>query len=78
MTCVVDNLDSLRQELTRAHKTKYGMDAEKAEHDFIVLAQSLAHYGGHFYTATWVRFFVLLSVATFKNVVFLLSWKNKL
>lgn len=44
----------LRKELVKAHKTKYGTEPEKAEHDFIVLAQTLPHYGGHFYTATWV------------------------
>lgn len=46
--------DFLRRELTKAHKSKYGLDCGKSEHDFITLAQKLPHYGGHFYTATWV------------------------
>lgn len=33
---------------------KQGMEAERAEEDFIALAQTLPHYGGHFYTASWV------------------------
>lgn len=54
MTYAVEDLKALRQELVRAHMSKCGLDSEKAEHDFIVLAQGLPHYGGHFYTATWV------------------------
>lgn len=46
--------ESLRNELTRAHKYKKGLDVDRAEEDFIQLAQTLPHYGGHFYTATWV------------------------
>lgn len=65
MTSMVGNLDVLRRELIRAHFSKYGMETEKAEHDFIVLAQSLPHYGGHFYTATWVSIFL----SAFQNLI---------
>lgn len=55
MTCVIEDSKSLRYDLTRAHKYKMGLDVERAEEDFILLAQTLSHYGGHFYTATWVN-----------------------
>lgn len=61
MSCAISDLSSLRQELIRAHMMKYGMDVEKAEQDFIILAQSLPHYGGHFYTATWVSISLAIS-----------------
>ncbi|KAL3277654.1 hypothetical protein HHI36_013000 [Cryptolaemus montrouzieri] len=54
MTCAIDDHKYLREELIRAHKNKCGLDQEKAEQDFISLAQKLTHYGGHFYTATWI------------------------
>ncbi|GJQ69615.1 hypothetical protein Trydic_g6706 [Trypoxylus dichotomus] len=54
MSCAIDDSKSLRVDLTRAHKYKLGLDTERAEEDFILLAQTLPHYGGHFYTATWV------------------------
>ncbi|KRT85480.1 FERM domain containing protein [Oryctes borbonicus] len=54
MTCAIDDSKGLRADLTRAHKYKLGLDTERAEEDFILLAQTLPHYGGHFYTATWV------------------------
>lgn len=55
MVCAFGDADFLRGELVKAHKSRYGMDCEKAEHDFITVAQTLPHYGGHFYTATWVK-----------------------
>jgi hypothetical protein len=54
MSCAVDDQFSLKQGLIRSHINKRGLSTEKAEQDFIILAQSLPHYGGHFYTATWV------------------------
>ncbi|XP_018565940.1 uncharacterized protein LOC108906965 [Anoplophora glabripennis] len=54
MSCVIEDSKRLRQELIKAHISKKGLDPEKAEQDFITFAQSLPHYGGHFYTATWV------------------------
>ncbi|XP_008201547.1 FERM and PDZ domain-containing protein 2 isoform X1 [Tribolium castaneum] len=54
MSCAIDDQYGLRQELIRSHISKRGLSAEKAEQDFIILAQSLPHYGGHFYTATWM------------------------
>ncbi|XP_044258663.1 FERM and PDZ domain-containing protein 2-like [Tribolium madens] len=54
MSCAIDDQYGLRQELIRCHISKRGLSAEKAEQDFIILAQSLPHYGGHFYTATWM------------------------
>ncbi|KAG5898827.1 hypothetical protein JTB14_018787 [Gonioctena quinquepunctata] len=54
MSCVIEDSDRLRRELIKAHVSKSGMDAEKAEQDFIIFAQTLPHYGGHFYTATWM------------------------
>lgn len=56
ITCAFGDPDFLRKELVKAHKSRHGMDCEKAEHDFITLAQTLPHYGGHFYTATWVKY----------------------
>lgn len=55
MSTAIENSDGLRQELIRAHVSKSGLETTKAEENFITLAQSLPHYGGHFYTATWVR-----------------------
>lgn len=55
MSCAFGDCDFLRSEMVKAHKSRYGMDCEKAEHDFITVAQTLPHYGGHFYTATWVK-----------------------
>lgn len=57
MACAVDDHTILREELVKAHKSKCGMNREKAEEDFICCAQKLSHYGGHFYTATWVSYF---------------------
>lgn len=54
MSCAIENVESLKQELIKAHISKAGLENEKAEQDFIMYAQSLPHYGGHFYTATWV------------------------
>lgn len=54
MASTVSDSKSLRYDLTRAHKYKLGMDVERAEEEFILLAQTLPHYGGHFYTAIWV------------------------
>ncbi|KAJ3665066.1 hypothetical protein Zmor_000580 [Zophobas morio] len=54
MSCAVDDQYSLRQGLIRSHISKSGLSGEKAEQDFIILAQSRPHYGGHFYTATWM------------------------
>ncbi|XP_071051565.1 tyrosine-protein phosphatase non-receptor type 13-like isoform X2 [Onthophagus taurus] len=53
MSCAVDDPTTLKYDLIRAHKYKKGLDPERAEEDFILLAQTLPHYGGHFYTATW-------------------------
>ncbi|XP_017771951.1 PREDICTED: tyrosine-protein phosphatase non-receptor type 13-like [Nicrophorus vespilloides] len=53
-TVCADDDGYLRRELIKAHRFKYGLDADKAEEDFIILAQNLPHYGGHFYTAIWV------------------------
>lgn len=44
----------MREDMIRMHKNKIGIETDKAEEDFILLSQSLPHYGGHFYTATWV------------------------
>lgn len=55
MACAFSNPDFLRRELVKAHKSRYGVDCDKAEHEFISLAQTLPHYGGHFYTAVWVK-----------------------
>uniref|UniRef100_A0A6P7FCV1 Tyrosine-protein phosphatase non-receptor type 13-like n=1 Tax=Diabrotica virgifera virgifera TaxID=50390 RepID=A0A6P7FCV1_DIAVI len=54
MSSAIENTEKLRQELIQAHVLKHGMDGDKAEESFISLAQSLPHYGGHFYTATWI------------------------
>ncbi|XP_049820356.1 tyrosine-protein phosphatase non-receptor type 13 isoform X3 [Aethina tumida] len=54
MSCAIDDSKRLQKELIKAHISKKGLDCEKAEQDFIIVAQSLPHYGGHFYTATWM------------------------
>ncbi|KAK9884486.1 hypothetical protein WA026_007328 [Henosepilachna vigintioctopunctata] len=54
MTCAIDDLNYLREELVKSHRSRSGLDQEKAEEDFIRLTQKLIHYGGHFYTATWI------------------------
>lgn len=54
MSSAVENVEKLKHELIQAHKSKYGMDPEKAEESFISLAQTFPHYGGHFYTAGWI------------------------
>lgn len=54
MSCAIKNTSNLQSELIKVHKQKQGFEQEKAEEDFILLAQSLPHYGGHFYTASWV------------------------
>ncbi|XP_072376370.1 FERM and PDZ domain-containing protein 2-like isoform X1 [Diabrotica undecimpunctata] len=54
MSSAIENTEKLRHELIQAHVLKHGMDGDKAEESFISLAQSLPHYGGHFYTATWI------------------------
>lgn len=54
MSCVVDDTKRLRQELIASHQMKSGLEVDKAEEDFIRGAQKLPHYGGHFYTATWM------------------------
>nr|XP_023012929.1 tyrosine-protein phosphatase non-receptor type 13-like [Leptinotarsa decemlineata] len=54
MSCIIEDSDRLRQELIKGHVAKSGLDPEKAEQDFIIFAQTLPHYGGHFYTATWM------------------------
>lgn len=58
MSCAIDDSKRLQKELIKAHISKKGLDCEKAEQDFIIVAQSLPHYGGHFYTATWVSYFI--------------------
>lgn len=55
MICSISDPRNLREEMIRMHELKVGIDPEKAEEDFILLSQSLSHYGGHFYTATWVN-----------------------
>lgn len=54
MSCAIEDSERLKQELIKAHISKAGLENEKAEQDFITYAQTLPHYGGHFYTATWV------------------------
>ncbi|CAG9823434.1 unnamed protein product [Phaedon cochleariae] len=54
MSVVIEDSERLRKELVKTHMSKRGLDSEKAEEDFITYAQSLPHYGGHFYTATWI------------------------
>ncbi|KAK4881258.1 hypothetical protein RN001_004577 [Aquatica leii] len=54
VSCNVDECKRLKQELIVAHITRRGLEVEKAEESFMLLAQTLPHYGGHFYTATWV------------------------
>ncbi|XP_057655604.1 tyrosine-protein phosphatase non-receptor type 13-like isoform X1 [Diorhabda carinulata] len=54
MSSAVENVEKLKLELIQAHKFKYGMDSEKAEESFILLAQTFPHYGGHFYNARWI------------------------
>ncbi|KAF5300403.1 hypothetical protein FQA39_LY02202 [Lamprigera yunnana] len=54
VTYNLEECKHLRQELTLSHITKRGLSAEKAEEDFMIFAQTLPHYGGHFYTALWV------------------------
>ncbi|XP_030745463.1 tyrosine-protein phosphatase non-receptor type 13-like [Sitophilus oryzae] len=54
MASVVDDQKRLRKELIKAHVSQKGLEREKAEQDFIIFTQSLPHYGGHFYTATWI------------------------
>ncbi|GLV43630.1 yurt [Carabus blaptoides fortunei] len=41
-----------RRILTNAHAQRRGLSVEKAEEDFITLAQTLPYYGVHFYSAT--------------------------
>ncbi|ERL85090.1 FERM and PDZ domain-containing protein 2 [Dendroctonus ponderosae] len=45
----------LKQELAGAHAAHQGLARAVAEDRFISLAQSLPHYGGHFYSAVWAR-----------------------
>lgn len=52
------------------------MDCEKSEHDFITLAQTLPHYGGHFYTATWVSFLAFPSISDCFSFVLLQVLKD--
>lgn len=54
MTCALNDTNHLKNELIKAHQNKRGTDQEKSEEEFILLAQTLPHYGGHFYTAIWV------------------------
>ncbi|CAH0553791.1 unnamed protein product [Brassicogethes aeneus] len=54
MSSIIQDSKRLRQELIKAHISKTGLDIEKAEQDFIIVAQSLPQYGGHFYTALWM------------------------
>lgn len=54
MSCMIDDSQRLKQELIKAHISKKGLHVDKVEEDFISFAQTLPHYGGHFYTATWV------------------------
>lgn len=58
MACAFSDPNFLRRELVKAHRSRYGMEYEKAEHEFITIAQTLPHYGGHFYTASWVKLFI--------------------
>ncbi|XP_020290345.1 uncharacterized protein LOC109857950 [Pseudomyrmex gracilis] len=44
--------DTLRAQLHRAHRDRYGLDSNKAEEMFITHAQSLPDYGSHYYIAT--------------------------
>lgn len=53
MSSAIDS-GRLKNELIKAHLSKAGYDNGKAELDFITYAQKLPHYGGHFYSATWV------------------------
>ncbi|XP_050303914.1 tyrosine-protein phosphatase non-receptor type 13-like [Anthonomus grandis grandis] len=50
----IDDKNRLKSELVQAHKSNQGLDQERAEQEFILYAQKLPHYGGHFYTAKWV------------------------
>ncbi|KAK5649235.1 hypothetical protein RI129_000264 [Pyrocoelia pectoralis] len=54
VSCNSDEYKCLRKELTLAHMTRRGLSTERAEENFMILAQTLPHYGGHFYTAIWV------------------------
>lgn len=51
---LIGNGEHFRQILTRAHQARKGLGVEKAEEDFILLAQSLPSYGVHFYSAVLV------------------------
>lgn len=62
MLRVMDDHNHFKRELIHSHMCKRGQSGEKAEQDFILLAQSLPHYGGHFYTATWVIKILLVQV----------------
>lgn len=53
MSCIADE-ECLKTELIKVHRTKKELDPERAEEEFILLAQNLSHYGGHFYSAIWV------------------------
>lgn len=46
--------ENFRHNLSKAHIQRSGLFVEKAEEDFILLAQSLPNYGVHFYSATLV------------------------
>lgn len=50
------SVGTLRELLTKAHQSRYGIDRDRAEQEFIQHAQSLPHYGGHFYAAVWVSY----------------------
>lgn len=65
MSCAIEDSERLKQELIKAHKSKAGLENEKAEQDFITYAQTLPHYGGHFYTATWVSAHFFLTICFF-------------
>ncbi|XP_018332723.1 FERM and PDZ domain-containing protein 2-like [Agrilus planipennis] len=55
VTCNREKSHQLKEEIVRCHKSKIGLDVIRAEEEFIKMAQTLPHYGGHFCMATWVQ-----------------------
>ncbi|XP_031358512.1 uncharacterized protein LOC116182151 [Photinus pyralis] len=54
VSCNSDEYKCLKEDLTLAHMTRRGLSTDRAEENFMILAQTFPHYGGHFYTAVWV------------------------
>ena len=70
MVLQVDGGQAVRTEIVRSHRQKAGIDEDKAEEEFILIAQQLPHYGGHFYTAEWVNLLPFISFLSIIKLIF--------